>query len=337
MKRILGVLLFLISSIGSPLFADYVQGFGQNSKVNWSKGEISATGFGMVKTSQWTTQQKIEAHRAATLDAMRQLLEAVNNISIDSQKKVGDIENTLVKKRISGMIKNFTERGAAHFEKNGTCTAEVMIPLNGDGSIADIVLSDPSFPKATDFEADPTDTAKTNIPKSAVSSLDSETLPTQSTPATKEKKETEKILKVYQKKDPVLLVKNTSTPESLAPTPNISGLVVKVSGDPVRPALSPKIVTENGSEVYGFHQADPDFRKNNGLASYATDINDAKLDKRVTENPFVIDAVKVDDASPCTIIIREEDADKFMKLDGSDRVLKRCRVIIVSKNKTEHV
>jgi hypothetical protein len=108
--------------------------------------------------------------------------------------------------------------------------------------------------------------------------------------------------------------------------------VVNISGDPVRPALNPKIVTENGSEVYGFHQADPDFRKNNGLASYATDIQDAKLDKRVTENPLVIDAVKVDDTSPCTIIIRAEDADKFMQLEGSDRILKHCRVIIVSKN-----
>ena len=339
-------ILFFLIFVMSPFFAvgDYMERIGQNAKVNWSKGEVSATGIGIVKTSQWSTDQKIEAHRAATLDAMRQLVEAINNIHVDDKTKVGELSNGIVKKRISGMVKNFTECGL-RFQKNGICEVDVSIPLNGDGSIADIILGDIQLPKATDFQSDPVSTAslKSNSVKmeSETSSIpESQALQKSSITSTKpqalteEKKVTDKILKVYQKKDPVLLVKNTIPPKTdIQSSGNISGLVVNVSGEPVCPALSPKIITENGTEMYGFNQADRDFRKINGLASYATNINDAKLDKRVTENPFVIDAVKTDPGSPCTIVIREEDADKFMQLEGSDRILKHCRVIIVSKEK----
>ena len=132
---------------------DYIESFGDDAFVNWTRGEACATGSGIVRGEEWTPEMKIEAHRAASLDAMRKLVEVINNIHVDSETTVEEfVENSsTVHKKISGIVRNFTER-EVRFTKDGICQVDIYIPINGDGSISDIFLGQADVPRVADFQ-----------------------------------------------------------------------------------------------------------------------------------------------------------------------------------------
>ncbi|MBN2144202.1 MAG: hypothetical protein JW774_06230 [Candidatus Aureabacteria bacterium] len=358
--------------------ADYIQSFGQDSYVNWTKGEICATGSGIIKGKP-TNKNKMNAYRAATLDAMRKLTEVINGVYVDSDTKIEKftVKEDTIRTKVSGIVKNFTEKEIRYLD-NGICQVNVSIPINGDGSIAEIFLGGLEMPKIVDNTVsvetvsvkEPTMLAKKPETAPALPGTQDvqEESPVQETgiieqAAQEVNAETETIQEeniqqdTKKTKEPVLLAMNKAeTPPSSEtaapgttdavssenaaasqegalknPSTPVSGLVVNASGYSVRPALVPKIVSDTGEEIYGFNKADRNYRKLNGMASYTTTLDDAELDKRVTENPYIVPAVKVDETKPATVVISGEDAKRFKELKGNERILSRCRVIIVSE------
>lgn len=81
--------------------------------------------------------------------------------------------------------------------------------------------------------------------------------------------------------------------------PSSSGVVVDTRGLKVAPAMAPRIVDEDGHQIYG-----------PATAGYAKDVDAARNDPRVAGNPVVVRAVRLAQGSLSDVVISREDASK---------------------------
>jgi hypothetical protein len=109
----------------------------------------------------------------------------------------------------------------------------------------------------------------------------------------------------------------------------VTGIIIDGTGLGLRPAMSPRILNQGGSVVYGPGQYSRDYAAANGVAGYAKSLDQAKSDTRVQGNPLVIRAASASGSSSADVIISNADAGKLVIADGAAGLLKNCRVMIV--------
>ena len=109
----------------------------------------------------------------------------------------------------------------------------------------------------------------------------------------------------------------------------VTGVIIDGTGLGLRPAMSPRILNQGGSVVYGPGQYSRDYAAANGVAGYAKSLDQAKSDTRVQGNPLVIRAASASGSSSADVIISNADAGKLVVADGAAGLLKNCRVMIV--------
>jgi hypothetical protein len=109
----------------------------------------------------------------------------------------------------------------------------------------------------------------------------------------------------------------------------VTGIIIDGTGLGLRPAMSPRILNQGGSVVYGPGQYSRDYAAANGVAGYAKSLDQAKSDTRVQGNPLVIRAASASGSTSADVIISNADAGKLAVADGAAGLLKNCRVMIV--------
>lgn len=109
----------------------------------------------------------------------------------------------------------------------------------------------------------------------------------------------------------------------------VTGIIIDGTGLGLRPAMSPRILNQGGSVVYGPGQYSRDYAAANGVTGYAKSLDQAKSDTRVQGNPLVIRAASASGSSSADVIISNADAGKLVVADGAAGLLKNCRVMIV--------
>lgn len=120
-------------------------------------------------------------------------------------------------------------------------------------------------------------------------------------------------------------------PEAAAPAGGtvFTGLVVDARGIKARPAMSPKIVDENGEEVYGSMHVDREYAVQQGMSGYARDLTAAQSNPRVTNNPLTVKGIKADGPGKSNIVISNADANHLRAAGDNLTFMKKCRVMIV--------
>ena len=109
----------------------------------------------------------------------------------------------------------------------------------------------------------------------------------------------------------------------------VTGIIIDGTGLGLRPAMSPRILNQGGSVVYGPGQYSRDYAAANGVAGYAKSLDQAKSDTRVQGNPLIIRAASTSGSSSADVIISNADAGKLSVADGAAGLLKNCRVMFV--------
>jgi hypothetical protein len=109
----------------------------------------------------------------------------------------------------------------------------------------------------------------------------------------------------------------------------VTGIIIDGTGLGLRPAMSPRILNQGGSVVYGPGQYSRDYAAANGVAGYAKSLDQAKSDTRVQGNPLIIRAASTSGSNSADVIISNADAGKLAVADGAGGLLKNCRVMIV--------
>lgn len=108
-----------------------------------------------------------------------------------------------------------------------------------------------------------------------------------------------------------------------------TGLVVDARGLQARPAMAPKLLDENGKEVYGSANVDREYAVQQGMSGYARDLTAAQSNARVTNNPFSAKGLRTEGPGRSDIVISNADADKLRAAAENLSFMKKCRVMIV--------
>ncbi len=110
---------------------------------------------------------------------------------------------------------------------------------------------------------------------------------------------------------------------------SITGLIIDARGVGARPAMSPKIVDQNGGVVYGPSSFTRDYAIKFGVAGYSKDIETAKSDPRVVGNPLIVRGIGVQGSNGTDIVVANGDAATIRRAESSGKVLSSCKVMII--------
>jgi hypothetical protein len=121
-----------------------------------------------------------------------------------------------------------------------------------------------------------------------------------------------------------------STPPSASASGQIyTGLIVDARGLGVRPAMAPKIMNEEGKEIYGSAYISRDYAVREGMAGYLKDPVAAQANPRVADKPLLVKAVKVSGDARVDMTISNADALVIQSAAQNLSMLEKCRVIIL--------
>ena len=108
-----------------------------------------------------------------------------------------------------------------------------------------------------------------------------------------------------------------------------SGLIIDATGLDVMPAMAPKILDEDGNEVYGTAKVLRQFAITTGVVGYHNNVQGASLDERVAGNPMSVRALRATGPNGCDLVISNADAGAIRRAAGNLPFLEECRVMIV--------
>ncbi len=119
------------------------------------------------------------------------------------------------------------------------------------------------------------------------------------------------------------------TPPPSRATGAVSGVVVDATGLDAAPAMAPKILDENGDEVYGTTKVMRQYAMQQGVVGYHNNVARASEDERVAGTPLVVRALRTTGPNGCDLIISNQDARRIRQAAGNLPFLDECRVMIV--------
>lgn len=123
---------------------------GSQASPDWQKQVLKATGQGApdVRRQQSPAAARIQAERAAELDALRIILGKVKGLQVDSSATVGDklAANTELEGRIQGAIKNWKITDKRYFSDGGV---EVDVEVAMGDVLAELLGADVGSKVAT--------------------------------------------------------------------------------------------------------------------------------------------------------------------------------------------
>jgi hypothetical protein len=111
--------------------------------------------------------------------------------------------------------------------------------------------------------------------------------------------------------------------------PILTGLVVDSRGLRVRPAMVPKVLNEDGREIYGSAFVKREYAIQQGMAGYSKDLAAAQIHPRVTNNPLTVKGLRASGSGKTDVVISNADAATIHSAASNLSFLSNCRVMIV--------
>jgi len=258
--------LFLVTLVSSAWSQQpLIQPIG-NGQVNWATQVITASGSGAPNPQAPNiAAARLGAERAAKADALRNILETIKGVRIDSQTLVVNsmTESDVIRTQVQGIIQGARVVNTKYLS-DGAVEVAVEIPLTG--SLTQTLLSPSSFGTQT-------------VPK--------------------------------------------------AGNPVYTGIVFDSRGLNLRPAMAPKVLDEDGREVYGSAFVSQEWATKYGIVGYVKDLDAAQKNDRVAANPIVVKAVKATGAGSSDMVIGNSDAQGLRDMSKNLSFLEQCRVLVV--------
>lgn len=279
-------------TVSMPEWTQIVEQMGDKGRINWTEGYIEAVGIG-APPERYIGKPNARplALRAAKVDAYRNLLEITKGVRVNSTTVVKDftVESDVINTQVDGLVRS-ANVVKQDYLSDGTVEVTLRMPLSG--SLAHVIL-----PKAIEKQPAPP-------------------APPAAAPAPPE--------------TPQVAAPAAPTPAAPAPAPEVfTGMVVDARGLQARPAMSPKILDEDGKEVYGSLNVDREYAIQQGMSGYARDLTAAQSNARVTNNPFSLKGLRTEGPGRSDIVISNADANKIRGASENLSFLKKCRVMIV--------
>ncbi|MBD3290240.1 hypothetical protein GF337_15650 [candidate division KSB1 bacterium] len=108
-----------------------------------------------------------------------------------------------------------------------------------------------------------------------------------------------------------------------------TGLIVNAKGLGARPAMAPKILDEQGNEIYGSRYVSREWAVKMGMVGYDKDLNRARSNDRVANNPMVVKAMKVSGPNKADVVVSQQDAAQIKAVAANQNFLDKCKVMFI--------
>ena len=330
-KSILAFLLVLAmpgaAAAQTASSADAVEHVGQGM-INWTVGEVYASGIGAPPANAVNpAQARAMAERAAMVVALRNLLEIVKGVQVDSETVIENFmtRSDVIRTQVSGII-----RGAMPVKKQylSDGSVEITVGMKMKGAFLNVIV--PENFGTRDIVAQPAIRPSPPVPAPArLSPPVSPTVPDRRTePARPEPPP--------PTPSPIMPEKPVTPPSTAADSSTTqfrggkaTGVVIDGRGLGLRPALLPKIVDPQGGEIYVGQVVTRTNAVEQGVAGYAKDVNAAANNFRVTDNPAVMKGLQATGTTKTDVVLSDVDAERLRQLSKQGDFLQYCRVIIV--------
>ena len=135
MKRFIYSIAFIFSGISAQGVVTQLD----NGSINYSEQAITAIGIGLVPSNAVNAgQARRMALRIAKQDAMRQLIEIVNGVTLTSETTMsGAMVDDVINTKVQGFIRGARPVGQPKYLSDTSVEMEYSVPMSG---ISDIVL-----------------------------------------------------------------------------------------------------------------------------------------------------------------------------------------------------
>jgi hypothetical protein len=123
------------------------------------------------------------------------------------------------------------------------------------------------------------------------------------------------------------------TPQALGSASTASGvftgLLIDARGTEISPALSPKVLNEDGDVIYGFADVDRQFSLEQGMMGYLKDPQAARSNERIKDRPFEIKALHSSGKNNADLVISNADGVRLRQMNREQSFLREARVMVV--------
>lgn len=131
MKRLVTFALLIWLLTGSLALAQYYQHTPNVGGVNWSDQVVRATGYGAPNPNMPPGAQRAGAIEAAKITALRNLLQVVKGMFLDSQTTIENamVSSDRIETQVSGIVRNFRIVDTRYMS-TGDIEVDVEVPLS---------------------------------------------------------------------------------------------------------------------------------------------------------------------------------------------------------------
>ncbi len=249
---------------------DVQESVGTSGRVDWTTSVITAVGIGAPPAQPANpAQARGMAERAAQVIALRNLLEAVKGMRVDSATTVDNfiVTSDVIRTQVNGFVQGATMMDKKYMSDG---SVEITVGMKLTGALADSLLPKGSSAPAASGGAAP---ATTGV--------------------------------AY------------------------TGLIVDARGLGLRPAMAPKILNEDGKEVYGSAWVSRDYAVREGMVGYLKDPVAAQANPRVMDKPLTVKAIRTTGENRVDMVISNADAAAIQSASHIMSFLEKCRVIVL--------
>ncbi len=129
--------LLLFSAAGATQAVPVQEQIPDAGTVDWSNRVVQATGVAIAGSGALPGQI-----RAAKLDALRQMIETLHGLRLNSETRVENLalSKDVIRTRIEGVVKNYELVGDPVYREDGSIEVTVQMRLDGQGQFLDTVL-----------------------------------------------------------------------------------------------------------------------------------------------------------------------------------------------------
>ncbi len=122
-----------------------------HGEINWSKKTVTATGSGAANLKDGPVAvARLNAERAAKLDALRNVIETIQGIQVTASRSAGDVmSNGEIRSRIQGMAQGFKVVDTKYYS-DGSVDVVVQMPI--DENLTNALVEKPKKPKKVSTE-----------------------------------------------------------------------------------------------------------------------------------------------------------------------------------------
>jgi hypothetical protein len=283
------------------------------------------------------------AERAAKADALRNLLETVKGVRVDSETTVESFitKSDRVLTRVSGIVIGARVVDTKYLSDGAV---EVTVTIHMTGELLAVMLQE--LPPLSQ-PAMPSPPPPQPLPPPVTPGLGPPPVPKPAPPPPPPPPPPKPTAQDTKIPPPVTEPRGTPPPsiEAKVQTPtkaparaeenldlkklDYTGLIIDARRLGLRPALVPKIMNEKGELVYSSQSVGQQDIVRMGLVGYAKDVNAAARNQRVTADPVVVNGLNATGEKKTDVVISNRDAQVVLTTAPYTGYLKNGRVMVV--------